>query len=270
MLNNKKVLITGHKGYIGRNLLKYLKLKKIKFKKTNTADLQKKNYAKYKFLIHLSFFIKDKKKNVVKNVNELKNIVNFCIKNKIYLIFPSTSSFKFINKKRVGNSIYPFNYYTLSKKKCEEIIVEAHNKYKLNYTILRIFNVYGGDLENKYYISKIIKQFKKSKKFSKIRIKYKNNMRDYVHMNDLFFLILKVMNKQINGTFEVGSGKSISIDYLARKINKICKKENLLIFPKPYKSKLNYFSKSNIIKTKKVFNWEPIVKIDNSIKTLLK
>jgi UDP-glucose 4-epimerase len=264
-----KILVTGYKGYIGRNLIKYFKSKKIKFRKINLTNLSNRNLKNYSHLIHLKFFIQNKKKYTNKNIKDLKKVLIYCKKNNLNLIFPSTSSFKYVNKKRINNSINPYNYYALAKKKCEDIIQQFNKKEKLNYNILRIFNVYGGDINNKYYISKLISLFNESKKFSKIEIKYCKNIRDFINIEDLFTLITKVIKKKINGTFEVGSGKSISIRSLAKKINKISQKKINLIFSKPQKSRLNSFSKSHIKKTVKYFNWKPKININSGLRKLI-
>ena len=264
-----KILVTGYKGYIGRNLIKYFKSKKIKFKQINLSNLSNRNVKNYSHLIHLKFFINNKKKNINKNIKDLKKILIYCKKNNLNLIFPSTSSFKYIKKKRINNSINPYNYYALAKKNCEDLILQFNKDKNLNYNILRIFNVYGGDINNKYYISKLIRLFKQAKKFSKIEIKYFKNTRDFINIEDLFSLITKVIKKKINGTFEVGSGKSISIKSLAKKINKISQKKINLIFSKPQISRFNSFSKSHIKKTIKHFNWKPNININRGLRKLI-
>ena len=162
-----------------------------------------------------------------------------------------------------------FNRYTREKYECEKAILLSSKKKNLKYTILRIFNVYGGDLNNRYYISNIIKEFNRSKIFSKVYFKLYKNVRDFIHIDDLSNLILKVIKQNENDIFEVGSGKSISIQNLIKKINKISKKKNQLNFIEPKQSSKNFYSKSFIHKTKKTFNWMPKVSLEKGIKKLL-
>jgi nucleoside-diphosphate-sugar epimerase len=126
------------------------------------------------------------------------------------------------------NDINIINNYTFSKDQCEKEILKAYKNKKLKYIIFRIFNVYGGDLNNKYYISNIIKKFSSNSK--KMDIKYYENVRDYIHINDLSNLIYKSINKKIVGIFEVASGKNISVKNLVIKIKRLykSKKKNLL------------------------------------------
>ena len=66
-----------------------------------------------------------------------------------------------------------------------------------------------------------------------------------------------MINKQVNGIFEVGSGKSITLKYLAYKIKKVFNKKVKITYVSPKKSKKNYYSKSKINKTIKTFRWKP-------------
>jgi nucleoside-diphosphate-sugar epimerase len=267
-MNSKiKILITGYNGYIGKSFVKFLKKKKIKFEK---LDLKKKiNYKNFTHLLHLKFDIKEKKIYLKRNIEVMNRIIKICQKHKLFLIFPSTASFDFRRKKKINNNIKIINYYTQAKSECEKLILSANKSKYINFTILRIFNVYGDNYENRYYISKIIRNFKKAKKFEKINIKFSENVRDYINISDLNTLLLKVIRKKNNGIFEVGSGKSLTIKNLSIIINKIFKKKNKLIFMSPKKSVKNFFSRSNIKNTKKVFNWSPRVKLTNGLKKLI-
>lgn len=270
MLFKKKILVTGYNGYIGRNLIKFLKKKKIKYKLIDISKILNEDFKDYTHLIHLKFFIMDEKKYIYKNLSELKKVLKLCKINDLKLIFPSTSSFKFQKNKRVNNNIYVHNYYTLSKKKCESEILKFCNDFKMDYVILRIFNVYGGDIKNKYYISKLTSEFIKAKKFQKIYVPYSENMRDYIHINDLFSLLLKILNKNINGIFEAGSGKSVTIKKLVKNLNELLNKKNKIIYSSPKKSNKNFFSKSKINRTVKTFNWKPKIFLNKGLVKLIR
>lgn len=267
-MNSKiKLLITGYNGYIGKNLVKFLKEKNIKFEK---LDLKKsKNYKNFTHLLHLQFFIKEKKINLKKNISNMNKVIKICQSNNLFLIFPSTASFNFNGKIKTNNNIKIINYYTMAKSECEKRIISNNRDGELNYTILRIFNVYGETIKNKYYISKLIKIFKKAKKFERIKIKFSENVRDYIHVSDLNSLFLKVIKKKQKGIFEVGSGVSLTIKSLSKKINDLFDKKNTLIFINPKKSPKNFYSKSNITNTKKVFKWVPRIKLLNGLRQLV-
>ena len=263
----KKVLITGGDGYIGRHLTNYLKKKKIKYFK---IDIEKNNNYKFKnytHFVHLQFYVKNNKKNVLKNYKNLCKVIKICVKNNIFLIFSSTASLRFKNKKRLSNNINVFNYYTRSKNQCENMILESKSKKNLKYTILRIFNVYGEDINNKSHISNIINEFKKPK--IKINIKHCDNVRDFIHVKDLCGLIYKITNINKVGTFEAASGKNISIKNLVIKIKKLFKIKKTIYFANPKSSNFNSYSKSNIKKTINTFRWKPKISLDSGLKKLV-
>ena len=180
----------------------------------------------------------------------------------MFLIFPSTACFKYSGKERISNSINVINYYTYAKKECEKKISQSG----LRYCVLRIFNVYGGDTKNKYYISFIINQFFKK---NTLNIKFKNNYRDYIHINDLCNLIYKVITKNKTGVYEAGSGQSISIQKLVILIKDIYFKSKNINFIKPYKSLKNSYSSSKIKRTEQIFNWKPKICLKKGLKNLI-
>ena len=80
-------------------------------------------------------------------------------------------------------------------------------------------------------------------------------------------LLLKSINVNQSGIYDVGSGSAISIKNLALKILKIFCFKSKIKFIKPLKS-TNYLSKSNIKKTTKLFNWEPKVELVKGLKQI--
>lgn len=265
-MNKKKVLVTGYKGYLGSFIKKKLK-KFFVFKNLNLNEIPSRNILKnYTCILHFEFLIKNSKKNLIKNIKNMKTVLNLCKENNLHLIFPSTASFYFKNQKKISDEIKVINEYTLAKKKCEDMILKARDHYNLMFTVLRIFNVYGGTINNKYYISKIIKKFKKKE----VKIKFKDNVRDYVHILDLINLIKKCILNVKNGIFEVGSGNSVSIEQLAKIIEKLSNKDHKIRYMEPKKTRNNFYSKADIAKTFKTFNWKPKIQLKEGLKDLVK
>jgi UDP-glucose 4-epimerase len=265
-MKKKNILITGYKGYLGSFLKKNLK-DLFTFRNLNLDKIPSRNILKnYSHILHFEFLIKNSKKNLIKNIKNVEKVINICIENNIHMIFPSTASFYFKNQKKISDKIRVINKYTLAKKKCEEMISKKRDRYNLMFTILRIFNVYGGTINNRYYISKIIKKFKRKK----IKIKFKDNIRDYIHILDLTSLIKKCILNIKNGTFEVGSGNSVSIEQLTKILVKLSNKDHTISYVEPKKTKNNFYSKADITKTTKAFKWKPKIKLEEGLKDLIK
>ena len=89
-----------------------------------------------------------------------------------------------------------------------------------------------------------------------------------IHIEDLCELFCKCLRVKKSGTFEVGSGNVISIKKLALEIQKKLNTNSKIIYLKPYKSKINYFSKSYINLTKKIFSWSPRIRLVTGLKRI--
>lgn len=262
---HKNLIVSGHRGYIGSHFCKLLKKKKIKFTK---FDFKKKpkNLEDFTHFFHFSFDVKIKKNSFEKNKKRLLKVLKICAENNIKLIFPSTCTYKYNkNNKRVSKSILPINKYSKSKIQCEQIILQFSKKYGLNFFIFRVFNVYGVNIKNKGVVADIINKLRRGKN---LKLKYSENKRDFVNLEDLSNLFIKSIFVERSGIFEAGSGRSISIKELATCIKKIFQFNSNLLFIKPFKSKKNYFSKSNIGKTKSLFSWKPTTNIINGLKKI--
>ena len=262
-----KLLISGYKGYIGSYFCKYLRQKNIQFAKFDFKKYPKKIYQ-FTHFFHFDFEIKIKKNSIRNNTKKLNTVLNLCIKNNIKLIFPSTSSFKYNTKlERVSNKLNIINDYILAKFICEQKIIEFNKLLGLKFFIFRIFNVYGGNLHNRWVVASIIKKLKKK---NTLELMHSENYRDFIHIDDLCNLLVKSIRFNINGIFEIGSGKALSLKSLSEIIKNSFEKKKKIIFIKPVKSYSNNYSKAEIKKTKKIFLWKPKISLANGIKKLIK
>lgn len=262
---HKSLIVSGYKGYIGSHFCKILKKKGIRFYKFD-FEKKKKKFKNFSHFFHFSFDINIKKNSLKKNEKRLLKVLDICKKNNIKLIFPSTCTYKYSrNNKRISNKIFAINKYSRSKIRCENKILNYSKKYKLDYFIFRIFNVYGGNNFNRGVVSDLINKFRKYKTFN---LHYSQNTRDFINLEDLSNLFLKSLFINKSGIFDVGSGKSISIRKLAVSIKKVFKFNSNLIFVKPVKSSKNNYSKSNIYNTKLVFSWKPKIDLTKGLKKL--
>ena len=281
MTNN--ILITGGAGYIGSHISEilikkkknvyiidnlstgYRKLinKKAKFFKLNINNINKvKKLIKTKkidSIIHLagSLVISDGEKNPKKyyknNVLGTKNLLLACedsyVKN---FLFSSTAAvYKDGLFKVTENSIAkPKSIYGKTKLSAEKIIIKYCKKNKLNYGILRYFNIVGSSASGRIgLINKgdhlfknfSIQSFKKKPIFKIYGNDYETKdgscIRDFIHVSDIAEIHSKVLEKidMLNKSkiLNCGYGKGKSVIEVAKEFAKYTNK-NLKIkeFPR--------------------------------------
>ena len=124
------------------------------------------------------------------------------------------------NKKLNENSkLAPNSLYDDMKLKSEQFI---KNNYE-NYAILRLFNVYGPNQPMSFFIPDMIEKVKK-----KQIIKIDNSIRDFIHVNTVSRIIKFIINKEIIGVLNVGSGRGQSLKSIINQIGHNIKTKPLL------------------------------------------
>ncbi len=288
----KKIIITGGCGFIGSNLTDYLIKKgykvilidnfsKNKINKPNKKSLlykiNIKNINKLKKIgdifavIHLAASAeiliskKNEKKYFQDNIEGLQEVLNFCSLNKItrFIFASSASVYGNIYKKSVKENclLNPSHYYAYTKFIGEQMIKAYTKTNNFNFTILRLFNIYGP--RSNAVISTFLAQ-----KIQKKPITIFGNgrqIRDFLYVDDFCDAILKVLNNKSskNQIYNLGFGKPVSINEIKKKI----KYENFLKLTK--RSNDIEISIANISKIKKDLNWYPKTFLDQGINLTL-
>ena len=83
------------------------------------------------------------------------------------------------------------------------------SKNKINFTIVRLFNVFGGN-DKFSIISKIIDTYKRKNNFLNL-INRGEAVRDFIHINDVTFIYNLILKQKKNGVVDVGRGYGIKI-----------------------------------------------------------
>jgi nucleoside-diphosphate-sugar epimerase len=114
--------------------------------------------------------------------------------------------------------------YAITKTIGETYCEFFEDKYKLPITGLRFYNVYGaGQSSNTAVIPSFIKQLKEGRLI--VIEGDGKQVRDFVYIKDVVDAIIKVVEKDISGYFNIGTGQGISILDLAYMIANIMSKE---------------------------------------------
>lgn len=266
-------LIIGKRSYLTRNLVKNIpntiiipsqtllqkKFLKIKLNTKNVNIIFNHSYPLTKILNTKNFSI-----IINHNIIVLINLVKLIIKKKIKVnkfIFTSSSSVYGlkVKEKKIFKLKNNRMLYASTKFFCENFLISMMPYLNCKLVILRIFNMYGPG-EKVSLISKIIEKKIKNKK---ININpNKKIFRDFIHVDDVVKIYKEILlNKQIEGVFDIGTSKSTNIHKL---ISKYFIKDDQITIKNTY-SNLDY-SKADMKILSKFININKLINLNNYIK----
>jgi len=312
----KNILITGGAGYIGSHIAEYLNKKKFNvfildnlstgYKKliNKKSKFIKRDLKKLKGLrkiiisnkinsiIHLaaSLDVNESQKNPTKyfadNVKNTNNLIKACKDTLVTnFIFSSTAAVykDGIYKVNEKSPTKPKSIYGITKLKAEKSIKDAFKKNKINYAILRFFNVCGASPSNKIgQINSYDLLFKNLavatlKKKPEINV-YGNDymtkdgtcIRDFIHVSDLSEVQAKLLSRiekiKKSITLNVGYGVGTTVLEVVKSFEKHSKKKIKINFLPRRKADLKQIIADNN-QLKKFLNWKPKY---NSLSTMVK
>ena len=243
-MKKNKIVITGGAGFVGTNLINLL-LKKTKYKIIsidNYSSGLKRNHIKNKRLnyikadtTNISQILKNPKSinsifhfgefsriyqsfmktNECINSNSIGTnaIFNYCLKNKIKLIYSATSAS--LGNKGNDKNLSP---YAFTKAKNLELLENLKKWFNFKYEVIYFYNVYGPYQICKGEMATVIGIFEdhyKSKKPLPI-VKPGNQTRRFTHINDTVEICYKAWKKNLCRHYSITHHKSYSILNVAK------------------------------------------------------
>ena len=243
----KKIIVTGGAGFVGTNLIKLL-LNKTKYKiisLDNYSSSSKKNHIINKRIKYIngktldieSLIKKPKEINSIfhfgefariyqsfLNMNECLDsntigtnaVFNFCLKNKIKLIYSATSAS--LGNKGSDKNLSP---YAFSKAKNLELLENLKKWFGFKYEVIYFYNVYGPHQICKGKMSTVIGIFEDhfKKKKSLPVVKPGTQTRRFTHIDDTVNVCYLAWKKNLNRHYSIASKKSYSILEVAKMFN---------------------------------------------------
>lgn len=309
----KNILITGGAGYIGSHIVEQLIKKKFKVfivdnlstgsikllnKKTNFFQIDICNKKKLETVfkkkiecvIHLAASLsvpegeKKPEKYYLNNVFGTQNLLDLCIKYGVKnFIFSSTCAVYGSVKGSVKENIKkrPESVYGKTKDICEELIKSYSRNYKINYKILRYFNVIGASSTGKlgqYNSEGLFKNISKNivKKKFYINVFGKNYdtfdgtcIRDYIDVNDLARIHVLSIKKNKNIILNCGYNKGYSVLEIINEFSQVLNKKIKLKFLKRRRGDVEVIYSNNKLLKKEFPKWKQQFNLSESIKNTL-
>ena len=242
------IVVTGGAGFVGSNLIKLL-LKKTKFKIISIDDYSsgtKKNHIKNKRIRYIKSHTKNifqilKKPNkisVIFHFGEFARIYqsflkmdkcissnsvgsnavfNFCLINKIKLVYSATSAS--LGNKGKDKNLSP---YAFTKTKNLELLENLKKWFNFNYEVIYFYNVYGPMQISKGSMATVIgifeENFKKNKPLPVVRPGTQS--RRFTHIDDTIEICFIAWKKNLRRHYSISHRKSYTILQVAKLFKK--------------------------------------------------
>ena len=152
------------------------------------------------------------------------------------------------------NPPQPLSTYAVAKLASEEYIKCSD----LDYTIVRLFNIYGKRQRDDFVISKFLKQ--KAERKPLTIIGDGRQTRCFTYIDDTVDGIVRAAGHQ--GTFNIGNTRAVSMTELADIIG------GVKVFNYPNRKYTIVSRRANINKAWRTFEWSPIVGLEEGIRLI--
>lgn len=189
------------------------------------------------------------------------------------IIFSSSSVYGKQNKVPFSENMIPnpISPYGLSKYLMEQIVKYYSDNYNLKIVVLRPFSIYGPRGRQDMLPSILLNCIKNNLPFTQYG-NDKNNKRDWTHIDDLVYILTKIINKYNFKTFEIfniGRSKPVGIESFIEIFNELSKSK-IKIIKKTFINIEMPIVYSDISKAKKILDFKPENQINEFIRKISK
>jgi len=262
------IIVTGGAGFVGSNLIKFLlkktkdkiisldnystgsicnhiKNERVKYINSNTCFISKKLdkfKSKIKVIFHFGEFARihqsfiNIKACFNSNITGTSEVFDFCLKNKIKIIYSATSAS--LGNKGNDQNLSP---YAFTKSKNLQLLSNLHKWFGLSYEALYFYNVYGPGHIREGAMATVIGIFEKQyeQKIPLTVVRPGTQSRKFTHINDTVRGCLHAWKKNNNRHYSLSNMRSYTVLQVAKLFSK-----NIKMIPR----KLGERKKSSIIK----------------------
>ena len=211
--------------YSSGTKLNHIIHKRVKYINSDTKNIEKviKSPGKIDSLFHFGEFSRiyqsflNIKDCLNSNTVGTNSIINFCLKNKIRLIYSATSAS--LGNKGLDKNLSP---YAFTKAKNLELLENLRKWFKFNFEIIYFYNVYGPGHISSGKMATVIgifeKQFKNKNKITVV--KPGTQTRRFTHIDDTVSVCYEAWKNKKSSHYSISNKKSYSIIDVAKMFSK--------------------------------------------------
>ena len=292
MPKKNTIVVTGGAGFVGTNLIKLL-LKKTKYKilsidnyssgnkinhiknfrvryiKGNTVNISKliKNQKKIKSVFHFGEFARiyqsffKMNECIESNSVGSNSVFNFCLKNKIKLIYSATSAS--LGNKGSDKNLSP---YAFSKSKNLELLENLKKWFNFKYEVIYFYNVYGPHQICTGQMSTVIGIFENHYKRGKPLpvVRPGTQTRRFTHIDDTIDICYLAWKKNLCRHYSIANKRAFSVLEVAKMF-----KSSIKLLPKrPGERYVSALINKNL--SNKMYKYFGKININNYIENFIK
>ena len=292
MKKDKKILVTGGAGFVGTNLIKlllektknkiisidnyssgtkfnHIKSSRVKYFKGSTANISKliKDPNQIKTIFHFGEFARIYqsflKMNECIDSNSIGTnaVFNFCLKNKIKLIYSATSAS--LGNKGNDKNLSP---YAFTKAKNLELLENLKKWFNFKYEVIYFYNVYGPHQISKGKMATVIGIFENNYRIKKPLpvVRPGTQTRRFTHIDDTIKVCFLAWKKNLCRHYSIANKKSYTLVEVAKMFN-----SKIKYLPKrPGERYASALTKMNL--SNKVYRYFGKINLRDYIKNFLK
>lgn len=279
-----RVLVTGHNGFLGKNLVPLLRKEGVEAVGYSTREgmdiLDPPNLLAatrdIDIVYHLAAYAKpaeslqNPSQAIDVNIRGTFNVLEACRKNSFHLVYPSTCEIygDSLDPITEDHQLNPPNPYAASKAAADRLCYSYAKAYGVRVSILRLFNPYGPHQQ----LNKILPTFY----FQAVREEpitiygTGTDTRDYTHIDDIVKALSMADGLATGEAVNICTGRALTTLEVATMVKKLAGSKSQVKhvgYPRLFggiKNQVGSYTKAN-----RLINWKPLVPFEEGVKTTL-